>query len=143
MKRPLWVTIVIVLQALLGVLLAATIVYLLVLTRSKEILAEPEAADTIHGLLIGAGVLAAPAMITLIAAFGLWRGRFWGWLLSLATDVGMVAVLVYSIIDDHEIDGEMVALAMGFLVPLILLLLPSVRKFVWNAAGPQPSTNLG
>jgi uncharacterized membrane protein (DUF2068 family) len=61
-------------------------------------------------LLIGAGVRAAPAAMTLIAGFGLWKGRFWGWLLSLATDVGMLGVLVYSIIDDNEVDGELIAL---------------------------------
>jgi uncharacterized membrane protein (DUF2068 family) len=138
MKRSPLVTLVIVLSALLGVFLAGTTVYLVVLTRSREILAEPDAADTIHGLLIGAGVLAAPAAITLIAVFGLWKGRFWGWLLSLVTDVGMLGVLVYSIIDDNEVDGELIALTAGFLVPVVLLLLPAVRKFFRKATPGLP-----
>lgn len=133
MKRPALVTVVNVVQVLLGLLLAGTTAYLVVLTRSKEILAEPESADTVHGLLIGALVLGIPAMITLIGAVGLWKGRFWGWVLSLATDVGVVAVFVYSMIDDNAVDTEMLVMAAGFVVPLVLLLIPAVRSFFWNS----------
>jgi uncharacterized membrane protein (DUF2068 family) len=133
MKRPALVTVVNVVQTLLGLLLAGITVYLIVLTKSKEILAEQEAADTVRGLLIGALVLGIPAVITLIAAVGLWKGRFWGWVLSLATDVGMLAVLMYSMMDDNEIDTEMLVLTLGFVVPVVLLLLPAVRNFFWSA----------
>ena len=129
MKRPAPVVVVNVVQTLLGLLLAGITVYLIVLTRSKETLAEQDAADAVRGLLIGALVLGIPAVITLIAAVGLWKGRFWGWVLSLATDVGVVAVLVYSLMDENEIDAEMLVMTAGFVVPLVLLLLPVVRKF--------------
>jgi len=134
MKRPALVTVVNVVQTLLGLLLAGITVYLIVLTESKEILAEQEAADTVRGLLIGALVLGIPAVITLIAAVGLWKGRFWGWVLSLATDVGVVAVLVYSMIDDNGIDTEMLVMTAGFVVPVVLLLLPAVRRFFWTSS---------
>jgi len=129
MKRPAPVVVVNVVQTLLGLLLAGITVYLIVLTRSKETLAEQDAADAVRGLLIGALVLGIPAVITLIAAVGLWKGRFWGWVLSLATDVGMVAVLLYSLMDENEMDAEMLIMTAGFVVPLVLLLLPVVRKF--------------
>jgi len=129
MKRPAPVVVVNVVQTLLGLLLAGITVYLIVLTRSKETLAEQDAADAVRGLLIGALVLGIPAVITLIAAVGLWKGRFWGWVLSLATDVGMVAVLLYSLMDENEMDAEMLVMTAGFVVPLVLLLLPVVRKF--------------
>jgi uncharacterized membrane protein (DUF2068 family) len=134
MKRSSLVTIVIVLQALLGVVLAGLTVYLLALTRSPETLADPDAAGTVHGLLIGAAVLGVPAVITLVAVWGLWKRRFWGWVLSLATGVGMLGVLVYSIIDDHDLDGSLIALMAGFLVPVVLLMLPPVRTSYWNAS---------
>jgi hypothetical protein len=132
MKRSPLITIVIVFQSLLGLLLAGLTVYLLALTRSGEILADPDAADTIQGLKIGAGVLGLPALITLVAVWGLWKRRFWGWLLSLATDIGMVAVLAYSIIGDHDFDADTIALTAGFVLPVVLLLLPTVRKFYWQ-----------
>ena len=137
MKRPVLITVVNVLETMLGLLLSGLTAYLLALTRSRETLADPDAADTVHGLLIGAGVLGVPALVTLIAAWGLWKGRFWGWVLSLATDVGMIAVLVYSIISDNDFDGDMIALTAGCLVPAGLLLLPQVRKFYWGAGSPE------
>lgn len=140
MKRPGVVTAVNVVQVLLGLVLAGTTLYLIKLTRSKEILAEPDSADAVHGLLIGALVIGIPAVITLIAVLGLWKGRFWGWVLSLATDVGMLGVLVYSMVDDNEMDTEMFVLAAGFIVPLVLLLLPAVRKFYWSGI-QQAQTN--
>lgn len=137
MKRSPLITILIVLQALLGVLLAGLTVYLLALTRSRETLADPERAETVQGLLIGAAVLGGPAVITLLAVRGLWKRRFWGWMLSLATDVGMLGVLVYSFFDDHDFDAVLIALAGGFLVPPVLLLLPGVRKFFWTSTATQ------
>ena len=134
MKRSPLITIVNVLQSLLGLALAGLTVYVLALTRSRETLAEPDAAETVHGLLIGAAVLGVPALITLIAAWGLWKRRFWGWALSLATDVGVLAVLVYNIVGESDRDGDEITLAAGFVVPAVLLLLPKVRKYYWNSA---------
>ena len=138
MKPSLLVKVGIVLQFLLGLLLVGLTVYVLALTRSPETLAEPDAAETIHGLLIGAVVLGVPAVVTLVASWGLRRRRFWGWVLSLATDVGMLGVLLYNMIDERDLDGSESALAGAFVVPLVLLLLPGVRKFFWNAASPEP-----
>jgi len=133
MKRSSLITIVNVLQSFLGLVLAGLTVYLLVLTRSRETLAEPDAADTVHGLLIGAVVLGVPVLITLVAAWGLWKRRFWGWALSLATDVGVLAVFVYNVVGENDREGDEIALAASFVVPIVLLLLPAVRKFFWNA----------
>lgn len=133
MKRSPLITVVYVLQFLLGIVLAGLSIYVLALTRSPETLADPDSTDTVHGLLIGALVLGIPALITLIAAWGLWKGRLWGWVLSLATDVGVLAVFTYDILDENSHDGSDIALAGSFVVPLILLLLPAVRKYYWNA----------
>jgi uncharacterized membrane protein (DUF2068 family) len=139
LKRSPLITSANVLQLLLGLLLAGLTIYILASTRSRETLADPDAADTVHGLLIGAAVLGVPALITLIAAWGLWKRRFWGWVLSLATDVGMLAVLAYEVIGENDRDGDEITLAAGFVVPIVLLLLPVVRKFYWN---PATNTNL-
>ena len=134
MKRSPLISIVNVLQLLLGLVLAGLSIYLLALTRSPKTLADPDPAGTVHRLLIGAAVLGMPALITLIGALGLWKRRFWGWVLSLATDVGTLTVLVYSMIDERDWEGDEIALAAGCLVLIVLLLLPKVRAFYWNAA---------
>ena len=134
MKRPALVMIVNVVQTLLGLLLAGTAVYLVILSRSAATLAEPDAAETAHGLLIGALVSAIPAVITLIAAAGLWKAKFWGWALSLATDVGVLAVLIYDMIGDSNLDTDDIAPVAAFLVSAVLLLLPAVRKWFWIPA---------
>ena len=133
MQRSPLISIVNLLQLLLGLMLAGLSIYLLALTRSPKTLADPDPAGTVHGLLIGAAVLGVPALITLIGALGLWKRRFWGWVLSLATDVGTLTVLVYSMIDERDWEGDEIALAAGCLVLIVLLLLPKVRAFYWNA----------
>jgi hypothetical protein len=138
MKRSPLISIVNGLQFLLGSVLAGLTIYLLMLTRSPETLADPDRAGTVHGLLIGAAVFGIPALITLIGVLGLLKRRFWGWVLSLATDVGTLAVLAYSMIDERDWEGDEIALAAGCVLPIALLLLPAVRKFYWNAA----TTNL-
>jgi len=137
MRRPSLITVVIVLQFLLGLALAGLSFYVLMQTRSPEVLAEPDVAQAIRGLQIGAAVLGGPALIMLIAVLGLWTRRFWGWVLSLATDVGMLGVLLYSMIDERDLDGSESALAAAFVVPVVLLLLPGVRKFYWNGGPPR------
>src|SRR5947207_12828207 len=132
MKRSPLITIVSALQCLLGLSLAGITVYLLALTRSQETLADPEAAGTIRGLLIGALVIGIPALITLVGAWGLWTRRLWGWVLSLATDVGVLGLFVYNMVDENNRDGSEIAIAGGCLVPMAVLLLPMVRKLYWD-----------
>ena len=133
MKRSPLITVVIVLQFLLGLLLAGLAVYVLMQTRSPETLAEPDAAETIHGLLIGAAVLGLPALITLISVFGLWKRRFWGWVLAFATNVGILAVLVYNMVGASNRDRDEIAAAACVAAVLFLLVLPKVREFYWKA----------
>jgi len=133
MKRPLLVTIVMVLQFLLGVMLAGLTIYLLALTRSNETLSSPDASDEVRGLMIGAVVLGIPAVVTLVGVLGLWKERFWGWVLALATDIGVIAVFVYNMVDERKLDNDEFGVTAGFVVTAILLLLPKVRKFFWNS----------
>ena len=139
MKRSPLITVVTVWQPLLGLMLAGLAIYLVALTRSRETLADPDSVDTVRGLWIGAAVLGIPGVITLIGAWGLWKPRFWGWAVSLATDVGMLAALIYSIVGENDRDGDEMAVSAGFVVPVVLLLLPGVRRFYWSATS---KTNL-
>ena len=131
MKRPRLIIAVNIIHLLLALLLAGTSVYVLSLTRSPETLQEPEAADTIHGLVIGAAVLGAPALFLIAALWGLWRNKRWGWWLALVTDVVIVATLVCSMIGQNSSDLTEPVWTMCFVVCAILLLLPMVRRFYW------------
>ena len=131
MKRPRLIIAVNIIHLLLALLLAGTSVYVLSLTRSPETLQEPDAADTIHGLVIGAAVLGAPALFLIAALLGLWRNKRWGWWLALVTDVVIVATLVYSMIGQNSSDLTEPVWTLCFVVCAILLLLPMVRRFYW------------
>src|SRR5882672_10395154 len=132
-KRSGWITVVLVLQFLYVLVMLALPVYLLVLTRTSETRSGPDAAEEISGLRIAAAVVGAPALVALVAWFGLWKGKLWGWWLTVSTDLGLAGVFVYSLIDDgwKNVEWDVVALTFVALVPVVYLLLPKVRKFYW------------
>lgn len=143
-KRPVAVTSVTLLQFLLGLLCLGITLYLLVLSRSARIKQGHDAASIILGLEIAAAVLSPGAVFGLIAAYALAKDKVWGWWLSLIINAAFAAVLIYSMIDDgwRDLDSEMVGFTLLSLIPVVLLLLPSVRKFYWrkpamvNSEGP-------
>lgn len=139
MKRPGLITTVTILQLLLALLLLGTAVYVLLLTRSPETLKQPDAADTIEGLKIGAAVIGIPALVLLLGAFGLWKRKLWGWWVTLLVDLGIEATLIYSLFEDgwREVEREDIVLAACFAIFPILMLLPKVTKSYWKRSNPQ------
>jgi uncharacterized membrane protein (DUF2068 family) len=135
MKRSPWVVGSAVLQLLLALLLGGICVFLLLLTRSAEIKQAQDATETISGLRIAAGLLGAPALLVLSGAYGLWRGKLWGWWFALLTDVGVTGLCLYSMIDDgwNNIDWDVAGFTIVPLLATILLLIPAVRNFYWQA----------
>jgi hypothetical protein len=131
-KRPHLAIAVCCIHLLLALVLVGVSVYLLSLTRSSEIRKEPDATDTIRGLVIGAAVLGVPGMFLSAAFWGLWKSRRWGWWLALGTDVLILATLVYSMIGENSSDLTEPVWALCFVVGAILLLLPRVRRFYWG-----------
>jgi uncharacterized membrane protein (DUF2068 family) len=135
MKRSALVVTVLVSQFLLALLVLGTAAYVLWLTRSPDILNEPDAADAVRGLEIGAAVLGVPGLVLLVASVGLWLGRRWAWWLALATEAVMLATLLYSMLDENTVEWDEATLTLCFLIFPILLLLPRVRKVFWG--GPS------
>jgi len=131
MQRPLWVTSVIILQLLLGALFAGVCIYLLFLIRSAEMKQGPDAAEGILGLKIAVGIIAPMAMLVIVAAWGMWKARLWGWWSALLTNLALVVIFVYSSIDDgwNNLDWEMVGMTAVLVTLIIFLLLPQVRRF--------------
>lgn len=132
MKRPGWITGTIVVQALWAVVLVALTVFLLALARTTA----PEASS---GLKIGAMVLIVPALLATLSWYGLWKKTLWGWWLALLTDIVMMAMFIYSTIDDglKNIDWPMAGVTISSAIVPVFLLIPAVRRFYWRATkGP-------
>jgi uncharacterized membrane protein (DUF2068 family) len=129
MQRPVWVTSIIILQLLLGALFAGVCIYLLFLIRSPEMKQGP--AEGILGLKIAVGIIAPMALLVIVAAWGMWKARQWGWWFALLTNLALAVTFVYSSIDDgrNNLDWEMVAMTAVIVGLIIFLLLPQVRGF--------------
>jgi uncharacterized membrane protein (DUF2068 family) len=118
-----------ILQSLLALLLTGTTIYLVWLAHSPQIRAQADAADAAHGIMIGAVVIAGPALVLSVASWGLWTSKRWGWWTGILANLAVCGTLIYSTVDDNSIDWEEVGIAVCFAVLVILLLLPKVRKF--------------
>ena len=136
MRRSGLVVGVTIVELLLALLLVGISVFLVVWMRSPEISQSQDAADEIFGLKIAVGVLVVPGFIMLLAALGMWKDKLWGWWLALLIDLGIAVTLIYGVIDDgwRVADKEDIALAVTSAVPVLLLLIPTVRKHYWQSS---------
>jgi hypothetical protein len=132
MRRSVWITGVVVAQALWAFVLIVISVILIILARVAT-------SDVALGLKIGAATLAIPALLASVSAYGLRKGMLWGWWLAFFTDFALLAVLVYSMVDDgiRNIDWDMAAITLSSAIVPVFLLIPVVRKFFWRSAPKQ------
>ena len=129
MKRSALATGVTLIQFLLGLTLVGTCVYLLLLARGEQ----SSGSVGIPGLVLVAALFAPVALLVLLGAYGLARSRRWGWWVALLTDSALTFLWGYSLIDDgwRNPDWTLVGYAAASLLPVVLLLLPPVRRFYW------------
>jgi hypothetical protein len=139
-NRPASVTVANTLQLLLGLIYASTLIYLFYLMRTPKIRQSPDAFAEMEALTLAVCYLAPVALLTLFGAYGMWKNKRWGWLVSFAANFCVAAVFVYSLIDDgwHAADATDISLAVGSLLALIPLLLPPVWKYFWRRPGSAP-----
>ena len=132
MKRSGWVTGVVVAHLLVGALFLGACILLLILIHQTK--PEENGATTIQGLKEGIGILAPLALVVFVGAWGLWKGRLWGWWVASLADVGLLGIFVYSMIDDglSNIDWDMATLTAAAFVLVVLVLVPPVRRFYWG-----------
>ncbi|MBZ5655169.1 MAG: hypothetical protein LAO56_07800 [Acidobacteriia bacterium] len=144
MKRSGWVTGVTVIQLLLALTLLGVTIYLLVLARSPEILNEKDGAEAVHGLRIAAAICAPLALIYFASVLGLWKNKLWGWWVGFLVNLAAAGTLAYSVIDDgwKNSDAEDIALPVVFIVLLVLLVIPAVRKHYWGQADAKQDAAL-
>ena len=123
------VTLIEIFQAGIGLLLGATSFYLLAQTRQSS---DP---DVRAGLEIASAVVLAIAVPAGVSCWGVVKCRWWGWWLAFAIDVaGLVLFLWDPVADRSWPDWEEVGFIVLFGIPVVLLLLGTVRRqFARNA----------
>jgi drug/metabolite transporter (DMT)-like permease len=123
------VTLIEIFQAGIGLLLGATSFYLLAQTRQSS---DP---DVRAGLEIASAVVLAIAVPAGVSCWGVVKRRWWGWWLAFAIDVaGLVLFLWDPVADRSWPDWEEVGFIVLFGIPVVLLLLGTVRRqFARNA----------
>jgi len=145
MKRSGRITGVTIMQLLIALLLVGLCAYLLLLARFPQTRPGSDPASAVWGLEIAAGTIAPFASFALVGAYGMWRDRLWGWWLAFLADGIFAGVLMYCVADDgwNNADPELIVSTALCLVPVILLLLPPVRRFYWETSRLQPPAAAG
>jgi uncharacterized membrane protein (DUF2068 family) len=138
-RRSGWVTGVKVIQLLIALTLAGTTIFLLYLTKSPEILAEKDAAETVGGLHIAAALCGPLAIVYLVSVFGLWKEKLWGWWLAFLLNAAAALALMFDVINDgfKNVDTEDVVVPVILILIVVVYLLPAVRKYYWNSPGQK------
>src|SRR5215472_3791168 len=134
MNRSGWITGAIVVQALWALALTGLVVLLLVMALKAG-------PDSSAGLKTASEVLIVPALLAISSWYGLWKQTLWGWWLALLTDFALLAMFVYSMVDDGlaNIDWEMAGITVTSAIAPVLLLIPVVRRFYWQVTTTRSS----
>jgi hypothetical protein len=78
-------------------------------------------------ILVATVLLGVPLFFSIRAAKGLWRGTTAGWWTAVVFDLVGVAVAAWSL--HNNMDFQNIVESVLFLLPCVLLLLPTVRRF--------------
>jgi hypothetical protein len=91
------------------------------------------------GVIFVSALLGVPSIIGLIGWFGLRNGRLWGWCVDLLSNLMLLGILTYSMIDDglHNFEWEVAGLTFFSFAASVCLLVPTVRKFYWQSNATQ------
>ena len=135
--------IVAVIQLLFGSVSIAGSLYFLWLANSPEMRNSRDADVAIRGLYIAAEIFLPLGLLVLVGGVAMWKNKRWGWWLAMITDASLLLVFVYSLIDNglKRADAEDIAVTVLSIIPVILLLLPAVRRSYWHK-GPAISEHI-
>ena len=129
-----WITGAKVVQLLVGASWLGVVVFLLWLIGAPETRQVPDPRGAVWGLEVAVGIVAPIALLGLAGAYGTLRNQLWGWCVALLADLAALLMLVYGMIDDgwRDIDPALVSITAASAAPMVLLLLPGVRRFYWG-----------
>lgn len=138
MKRPRLVRVLVALQVVTAFASLAIAAAALWKTRDPKLIAE--GAETIHGLYLGAAIVGGAALVFLAGGVLLWKRWRIGWWMAMAMNLLMVFAFAYDPLFEHEpFFSEDTPLGLWFVVSVVLLFLPAVRRFVFRRAILSPA----
>ncbi len=129
MSRPGTVTAAAIVHTAETLFVLALAITCFVLTRSAGVRSVSDSAEATRGLIIGGSILAGVAAIYGVGTSGLWRARRWAWWLCIALNSLIVLLVLADIFLDHDRDPDNWLAIAIFIVPIVFLCLPGVRKF--------------
>ncbi len=130
MKRPWLVRIAVAAQTLMAVACIVVVGLVLKETRNPKIIAEGK--ETLHGLYLGAEIVSGAALVDVIAAVGLWKRWRWTWWLGVAFNGFLGGATLLDPIKERSFDWDEIWLGACFVVIVVLLVLPAVRKLYFG-----------
>lgn len=134
MAKSNWVTVAKVVQLLVGASELGVVVLLLWVIRAPQTRQVPDLRAAVWGLKVAVGVVAPIALLGLAGAYGIMRNQRWGWWVAVLADLTALLMSIYGMIDDgwRNIDPTLVGVSAASAAPIVLLLLPGVRRFYWG-----------
>jgi uncharacterized membrane protein (DUF2068 family) len=130
MRRPRAATIAIWIESVVAAVLIGTAVYaFLEAVHARNARVEDQFEDA----LITAGVMGAIGVPVLIASWGLWKSKAWGWWLGVVFDLLGLIVFLWDPIERRVWpDIQELFFTVFFSITLVLLFVPAVRRFFFR-----------
>lgn len=117
-------------QFLIFLFLFGSGLYLLWLSRSPQILSEPDAVQAAHGLKFSAAICLGACVPWFVSFFGLLRRQVWAWWLGIAINFFVLAATAYDVLDGGAPALEDLLAPAVFLLIIIVQLL--TRPTTWK-----------
>ena len=83
----------------------------------------------------GAVVMAVTALPYAAGGLGLWKGRFWGWVIGVAVNLIITLIFIQDAISEQYVAWDDAAVTAIFPVLLVMLWLPPVRRWCRRRPG--------
>jgi len=117
-------------QTGMALVLCAAVIYLWAVSISSRVAQSLNPAQVAMEMRIAGTAVLLPAILAVIASWGLWKNRAWGWWIAVVLSLLVLAPMVWEAIDDRampELDD--IAVTVPFVIYLVLLFVPKVRRF--------------
>lgn len=135
--RPTIATVVAGFQTGMAIILCAAVVYLWVVSLSSRVTHSTNAVQVALEMRIAGTVVLLPATLAVLASWGLWKNRAWGWWIALVLSVLILTPMILDVIEERAVELDDLAATVPFLIFAVLLLVPKVRRFYWSRGRRQ------
>src|SRR5689334_12192551 len=100
-KRPALATVLAVIQTVIAAMNTVVAVLVLITMRSPEV--APHAREEVHAITMNAVIVVVAALLTTVAAVGLWKRWAAGWALTLVLGLTVTLGMLWGPVFDHDL----------------------------------------